>query len=157
MNGGGDADNLCHRGMQDCFREHPDVYGDELADPGPPEDDDEPAIAGVVDAAVEGFAEDAPISTMATSASALAQPSESSNPASESKSGARTPPPESLSSTSPPDTNIHPAHTTDDNDAAKRERAKKATEQVKQDHGPGGEEKLVPKEWHDARQKNDAK
>ena len=147
----GDADNL-HRRMQDCFREHPDVYGDELADPGPPEDDDEPAIAGAVDAAVEGIAEDAPISTITTSASALVHPSQSS--ASEADTKTRTPPPESLPSPTPPHTNIHPAHTTNDHDAAKGRRAKIATEQAKQDHETGGEEELVPKEWHDTRKEN---
>ena len=122
--------------MQDCFRLHPDIYGDELADPGPPEDD-ESAIAGAVDAAVEGIAEDAPISTIPASASALAQPPVKMEQASKSELGTRTPPPETLSSPTPSDTNIHPAHTTDDDDAAKSERAKKATEQVQRDNETG--------------------
>ncbi|KAL8794402.1 MAG: hypothetical protein Q9195_002989 [Heterodermia aff. obscurata] len=117
-----------NRGMQDCFRLHPDVYGDELADPGPPEEDDEPAIAGAVDAAVDGIA-DVPASANPPLTSSLSSTSESSP---------RTPPPETLSTSTPRDADIHPAP---DGGAG-------ATEQVKES------EELVPKEWHDARQKS---
>lgn len=142
--------------MQDCFRLHPDVYGDELADPGASEDD-EPAIAGAVDAAVNGIAEDLPVSNVPASSN---PPLTSSlSPTSEvSRSGSlpRTPPPETLPTPTPRNAEVHPAYTTDDDEAAKTARAKEATEQVKRDHESDGQEKLVPKEWHDTRQKSDA-
>ena len=101
--------------MQDCFRLHPDVYSDELADPGPPEnDDDEPALADAVDAVVEGIAGDAPVSTLPTSASALSQPSESSTQGSRLEPRTGTPPSDSV-----------------DDDAKFFGTAKEATEQVK--------------------------
>ena len=142
--------------MQDCFRLHPDVYSDQLADPGPPEgDDDEPALAGAVDAAVEGIAGDAPVSSLPTSASALAQPSESSTAALQPESSTNSSPSETLFSSTPMDTNIHPSSTSTEDEAIQTGRAKDATEQVKRDHETGGEEQLVPQEWHDTRQKND--
>ena len=134
-----DANDSKNRGMQECFREHPDVYDDQLANPEPPEDDDDPALAEAVDATVEGIAGDAPVSTLPTSASALAQPSESSTSPSQPESTIRIP---------QLDTSV-------DDGAAQTGRAKDATEQVKRDHETGGEEQLVPKEWHDTRQKND--
>ena len=145
-----------NRGMQDCFRLHPDVYGDELADPGPPEDD-EPAVADAVDAAVNGIAEDVPVSNVpASSNPPLTSSLSSTSEPSRSKSVPRTPPPETLSTPTPQDADNHPVHTTDDDDAKKTARAKQATRQVKRDHGSDGQEELVPKEWHDTRQKNDA-
>ena len=142
--------------MQECFRLHPDIYGDELADPGPPEDD-EAAIAGVVDAAVGGIAEDVPVSNVpASSNTPLTSSLLSTSEPSRSESAPRTPPPETLSTPIPRDADIHPAHTTDDDDAGKSARAKKAKAQVKRDYESDGQEELVPKEWHDARQKNDA-
>lgn len=145
--------------MQDCFRLHPDVYGEELADPGPPEDD-EPAIAGAVDAAVDGVAEDLPVSTIPASSnppSTSSLPQTSAAPNSASRSSSSTPPPETLSSPTPSDSGVHPAHTTDDDDAEKSRRAKQATEQVKKDHDTGSQEELVPKEWHDTRPKNESR
>lgn len=152
------ADEANQRGMQDCFRLHPDDYPEELADPGPPEDD-EPAIGGAVDVAVGGVAEDLPISSIpqpsdSPSVSSLSEPSDLSG--SETKSRNRTPPPETLASPTPSDADIHPSHTTNDDDKAKSAKAKTATEQVRRDHETGGQEELVPKEWHDTRQKNDA-
>lgn len=154
---GRDANKPNHRGMQDCFRLHPDVYDDQLANPELPEDDDdeEPALADAVDAAIEGIAGDAPVSTLPTSASALAQPSESSTPSSQAESRAGIPSSEEFPSPTPSDTNIHPSGTNIEDDISGR--AKDATEQVKRDHETGGEEQLVPKEWHDTRQKNDVK
>lgn len=142
--------------MQDCFRLHPDDYPDELADSGPPEDD-EPAIAGAVDAAVEGVAEDSPVSSIprpsdSPSISSLSEPLRASD--SETKPTNRAPPPETLSSPTPSDAGIHPANTTNDDDEAKSAKAKAATEQVRRAHETDGQEELVPKEWHDTRQKN---
>ena len=151
------ADQMQNRGMQDCFRLHPDVYNDELADPEPSEDD-EPSIAGAVDAAVNGIAEDVPVSNVPISSNPPLTSSPSSAPEiPRSDSIPRTPPPETLSAPTPRDADVHPAHTTDaDDDAAKSARAKKATRQVKREYESDGQEELVPKEWHDARQKNDA-
>ena len=138
--------------MQDCFRLHPDVYGDELADPGPPEDD-EPAIAGAVDAAVNGIAEDLPVSNVPASSN---PPLTSSlSPTSEPSRSESSSPPETLPTPTPRNADVQSAHTTDD-DATKTARAKEATEQVKRDHESDAQEKLVPKEWHDTRQKSDA-
>ena len=139
--------------MQDCFRLHPEIYGDELANSEPPEDD-EPVIAGAIDAAVEGITEDAPSTTVSISSSATSSiPSSPSKLESESRT--RTPPPDTLTSPTPSDSNLHPVHTTNDDDSAKNARAEAATAQVKKDHETKGEEELVPKEWHDTRQKND--
>lgn len=150
------ADQMQNRGMQDCFRLHPDVYGDELADPGPPEDD-EPAIAGAVDAAIDGIAEDVPVSNVpASSNPPLTSSLSSTSETPRSDPAPRTPPPETLSTPTPRDADVHSAHTTDDDDAAKSARAKKAKAQVKRDYESAGPEELVPKEWHDTRQKNDA-
>ena len=125
------ANQLQNRGMQDCFRLHPDVYNDELADDEPSEDD-EPAIAGAVDVAVNGIAEDVPVSNVPASSN----PPLTSSLSSTSDSVPRTPPPE----TTPRDADVHPANDDD------------ATRQLKRD----GQEELVPKQWHDARQKNEA-
>lgn len=147
--------------MQDCFRQHPETYGDELADPGP--DDDRPEeveVTGAVDSAVKGIAEDAPISPV-PDASAKPEPVAALNASSEDTETLQqtSPPPATLSSPTPTDAEIHPAHTTDDDDALKTARAKSAATQVAQDHkdsGEGGDD-LVPKEWHDAKNMKEGK
>jgi len=143
-----------NRGMQDCFRQHPDTYGDELADPGPP-DDEESEIAG----AVEGVAEDAPlapVSDVVTSSPSVA-PTTSSTDSSAAES--QTPLPATLSSPTPSDADIHPAHTTNDSDGSKTARATSATQQVRDEHGDKveGEDELVTKEWHDTTKLNEKK
>lgn len=93
--------------MQDCFREHPDVYGSELED-GEEEYDDRPSTDGA---------------SAAPSASSTATP-------------AHTPGPE--------------ANTSGNEEAAKTNRAKAASQQVHEQHEPESEtEVLVPKAWHD--------
>jgi len=127
--------------MQDCFRQHPDTYGDELADPGPP-DDEEAEIAGSVaeDSPLAPIPDTAPSSTPFTTSSTDSSPPES-----------QTQPPATLSSPTPSDTDIHPAPTTNDDDTSKTARAKSATEQVRDENGDTreGEDELVTKEWHD--------
>jgi len=135
-----------NRGMQDCFRQHPDTYGDELADPGPP-DDIESEIAG----AVEGATKDSPLPPIpgaAPSSPPSVAPTTSSTDSSPPES--QTPPPATLPSPTPSDADIHPAHTTDD-DASKTARARSATEQVGDENADTreGEDELVTKEWHD--------
>lgn len=147
------------KGMQDCFREHPDVYGDELADSGP-EGPDEPEISEAVDSAVSSVAEDVPIST---TPSTVLPPSSSpliSNSSESPTPSPRAPPPTStLSNPVPQDADRHPAHTSDDDNSLKRQRANAATKQVAKDHGDQGEDgdELVPKEWHDTRKMNEGK
>ncbi len=133
--------------MQDCFRRHPDTYGDELADPGPP-DDEESEIAGAVEG-VTGDASIAPIFDAAPSSPSLVAPTTSSTDSLPTEP--QTPPPATLSSPTPSDTDIHPAPTTNDDDTSKTARAKSATEQVRDENGDTreGEDELVTKEWHD--------
>jgi len=138
--------------MQDCFRQHPDTYGDELADPGPP-DDEESEIAG----AVEGASKDSPLAPIPDAAPS--SPNFTTSPTDSSAAESQTPPPTTLSSPTLSDADIHPAHTTNDDDASKTARAKSATEQVRDEHSDtreGGDE-LVTKEWHDTTELNEKK
>ena len=150
------------RGMQDCFREHPDVYGDELTNPGPdPEDTDETetGISEAVDSAIESIAEDAPISTTPSTvsppSSSTLSPESSKNPA-ESRQERH---PSTITNPAPLDADRHPAHTSDKDDRIKPDQVRSAADQVKRkpvDLGEGDDE-LVPKEWHDARKMNEGK
>ena len=139
--------------MQDCFRAHPDIYGDELADPGP-DDAEEPRITEAVDSAVTSVAEDVPVSTIP---SAVPPPSSpiSLSKSSENPQPSSSAPPTPSTLSNPADR--HPAHTSDDDDDLKSQRAKTATEQVaKEPRDQGeGEADLVPKQWHDTRKLND--
>ena len=145
--------------MQDCFREHPDIYGDELADPGP-DGPDEPEVADAVDSAVASVAEDVPVSTTPSavpppsSSPLLSKPSENPTP-----SQGAPPPPSTLSNPVSQDAERHPAHTSNDDDRLKSQRAKAAAKQVASNHRDQGEdgEELVPKEWHDTRKMNEGK
>lgn len=140
--------------MQDCFRAHPDIYGDELADPGP-DDAEEPGITEAVDSAVTSIAEDVPVSTIPSAV----QPPSSPISLSKSSENPQSSPsaPSTLSNPVPQDADRHPAHTSDEDDRLKSQRAKTATEQVAKEHGDQGEggADLVPKQWHDTRKMND--
>jgi len=108
--------------MQNCFREHPDVYGSEL-------EDDEAS-------APEAAPEDGTSPPTTSETSAVAQP----------QTPARGGPTENFVNTKPHQ------QAKDQDTHGKRERAQEATEQVKQDHDPLSEsEELVPKAWHDSR------
>ena len=110
-----------YRGMQECFREHPDVYGAELND----EEADLP-----LDAETETPDESDPTQNATP---ALAVPLDSSSSPPES-----SPPPPPRSEES-------------DHLGTQTQRAKAATEQVAKDHGIQDEsEELVPKAAHDA-------
>ena len=129
--------------MQDCFRRHPDTYGDELADPGPP-DDEESEIASSV-------AEDAPLAPIPDAASSSPSVASTTSSTDPSPPEPQTQPPAPLSSPTPSDVDIHPAHTTTNDDPSKTARTKSAAEQVgdqPEDTGEG-EDELVTKEWHD--------
>ena len=102
--------------MQDCFRGHPDVYGSELEG----DDDDAPLDEGTPAPLIDSA--DGSLPAAATSA---------------------TPEPQSLPSSSSPDTLAGTSDT---------ERARAATQQVERDHGDVTSEcdELVPKAAHDA-------
>ncbi|KAK3114231.1 Oxidoreductase [Teratosphaeriaceae sp. CCFEE 6253] len=124
------------KNMQNCFREHPDVYGAEL------EDEDAPLQ-------IEGAEERQPTPEPAP-VDPPAQPSSS-----ESSEPAKQP---TLANASRPGgaekVRIHSLGQpdTDEAVAGKRERAEAAAAQVARDHGPQSESPaVVPKAAHDAR------
>ena len=107
--------------MQECFREHPDVYGAEL-------DDEEVDFPLDAESETPGESDSTPNAShaLAVSLESSSSPPESSPP----------PPPRSEES---------------DHPDAQTQRAKAATEQVAKDHGVQDEsEELVPKAAHDA-------
>lgn len=131
--------------MQNCFREHPDIYGAEL--------DDEETEAQLVADSQAGSADAQPSSS--TPSPALAPESG----AGESPATGSSDMP-SLANVSSPhghgekvaETKPHFQPDSDAAVAGKRERAQAATAQVARDHGPVSEsEKAVPKSWHDGR------
>ena len=111
--------------MQDCFRQHPDIYGSELDeaededDPSPIDDAASPAPAPPLDPA-QGS-----IPAAATSATPQSQPLPSSS--------------SSFSSSDPPA-------------SSDTERARAAKKQVERDHGDAADQshEMVPKAAHDA-------
>ncbi|EMC96367.1 hypothetical protein BAUCODRAFT_107940 [Baudoinia panamericana UAMH 10762] len=116
--------------MQNCFRDHPDVYGAELED------------------------EEAP------SADAQASQSEPAKPQTtpETPAPSEPSPPPSLANMSSPHgggekvaVHTDAAPSSDSEIEGKRQRAEAATKQVAEDHGPLSESKqAVPKAWHDS-------
>lgn len=110
--------------MQNCFREHPDVYGAELEpDEEMPEADGQPAPAQ--------------------------QPSQAASP-----DTSAAPSPSQAAASTPHEGGEKVAKTSEPNDVAaeKRERAVAASEQVKRDHKELSEtDEVVPKAWHDSR------
>ena len=144
--------------MQDCFRLHPETYGDELEDNGP--DDDGPheaEVAGAVDSAVQGVAEDVPMSVAPDAAPSIASSTAATKAPTEGSTSAQ--PQVTNSPSASPNGNIPPTHSIDDDEAAKTDRAKRATAQVRKEHNDAGEggDDLVPKEWHETRKINKAK
>ena len=114
------------RKMQDCFRQHPDIYGSELDEA---EDEDNNTTAPIDDAA----ASPAP-------ASPLGGPIEGSVPAAATSAAPESHPLPSSSSPDPPA-------------SSDTERARAAKKQVERDHGGAADESggMVPKAAHDAR------
>lgn len=114
--------------MQNCFRDHPDIYGSEL-------EEDE------VSESLEG--QDKPIAPEPSPAAA-----ESESAPMPSLSNMESPHGRGEKVSDHTDASPDPEHVR----AGKEERAKAATQQVQQDHGPLSEsEKAVPKAAHDAR------
>ena len=122
------------KGMQDCFREYPDVYGGELAD------DD---VAEEVERQEKEREEGAEPATRGLARTSTADTNTSGNGPEENAKPAIT--------TAPP-APINPS-TEDTSPQAKTSRAKEATAQVRRDHDhePLSEtDELVPKAAHDA-------
>ncbi|KAK4999129.1 Oxidoreductase [Elasticomyces elasticus] len=122
------------KGMQNCFRQHPDIYGSELDEDEEPEAD---VLAGE------------------NASPASVEPSEPSNSAPPSLANIESPhgKGEKVSENKPhhePD----PAPMVQE----RQDRARAATQQVQQDHAPQSEsDGMVPKAWHDSRSDNDGK
>ena len=108
--------------MQNCFREHPDVYGSEL------EDDEAPPPPETLDA------QPAPISSEPAPVPSLANM--------ESPHGRGEKVSDSMNATPAPDDVV----------AGRHERAQAATKQVEQDFSAQSEsDAVVPKAWHDSK------
>ena len=141
---------LLHRGMQDCFRQHPDIYGAELSDD--PEDEDEvfdaePQPAGVV--ATAPYSGSETVQKQVPDANLTATPSSS---------------PITLSSA--PSIHEKAASVRDQDSApsgskmqARTQRAKSAKKQVENNYGlqQDGDkegEAILPRAAHDAREQS---
>ena len=130
--------------MQDCFREHPEIYGGEL------EEDEEGGEEGEVEGGERvGMGSMSAPTTMTTTdddgvAAHLQQHS------------ATTLPPSATSATPTPEHSVQVQIPSSQGNTA-TERAKKATEQVRREHGEGlsESEEVVPKAALDATGKND--
>ena len=111
--------------MQDCFRQHPDIYGSELDDAE--DEGDAPPI------------DDAASPSPSPSPAPPLDPAEGSTPAAATSA---TPQSQPLASSSSPD----PPASSD------TERARAAKKQVERDHGGAADEssEMVPKAAHDA-------
>ncbi|KAI4131761.1 MAG: hypothetical protein LQ347_002850 [Umbilicaria vellea] len=135
------------KGMQDCFRDHPDVYGAEL-------DDDDQDIQE----------EDA-----ATPSEAPSEPSQptqpSPSPAPESGAGqtptaalAKSTSSKPASSSAPPPSYASADTPSPSEEKGRSDRAKAATRQVKEEHEPQSEsDELMPKAMFDATASNEGK
>jgi len=109
--------------MQNCFREHPEIYGAEL------EDDEAPPPDALEGRSAPEAGEPATESAAAPSLANMDSPHGRGEKVSDHNDTA--PEPEKV--------------------AGKRERAAAATEQVKEDHSAVSEsESMVPKAWHDS-------
>ncbi|KAL2352501.1 intermembrane space protein [Cryomyces antarcticus] len=116
------------KGMQDCFRQHPEIYGAELAD----DDDDDDVTAG----------DDATPAVADQSKPTSSEPPSLADTSSPHGRGEKV-------------ADVKPHHEPDPEPVVqgKIERAESATKQVAQDHGePTSEsDSMVPKSWHDGR------
>ncbi|KAK3061809.1 hypothetical protein LTS18_005386 [Coniosporium uncinatum] len=123
------------KGMQDCFREHPEIYGAEL------EDDEEVAAAEAADATGEA----APIPANATAS----LDNDASNAAPSSSASASRDPADSSREKVAHNKPLNPPPA---DKPEKQARAQQATVQVKKEHETTSEsDDLVPKSWHDAK------
>ena len=128
--------------MQDCFREHPEIYGGEL------EEDEEGGGEGVEGPGGEGIG----MGTMSAPTTTTTDDDDSTTHL-EQHSGTAFPP----SATSATPTPKHEVQIPSSQGNTATERAKKATEQVRREHGEGlsESEEVVPKAALDATGKND--
>lgn len=113
-----------NRKMQDCFRQHPDIYGSELD-----EADDEDDLAPIDDAGAPSPSP-APAPPL--------DPAEGSIPA--------------AATSARPESQPLPSSSPDPPASSDTERARAAKKQVERDHGDAADEshKMVPKAAHDA-------
>ena len=124
------------KGMQDCFRQHPEIYGGEL------EDDEVEQEVREQESQKEG------IEMPVHQSQAIVSPSGSATTA-------ITAAPKSLSADGGPSRS---GEHEDQSQEAKTERAKEAKAQVQKEHPPLDEsDALVPKASHDATVANDGK
>lgn len=126
--------------MQDCFRQHPDIYGAELSDDEDPSMDELPDVPG----------------------SEASQPPPPDTAPAAAKTAAPSSPPSSTSTSSPNEGQAkNKADTTSSQDKAeaRTQRARAANEQGARDQPEAGlvSDGTVPREWHDAREKNESK
>jgi intermembrane space import and assembly protein 40 len=146
---------VCVRDMQNCFREHPDVYGSELESDAADEEDEQHDLGAAVPAHAESTHSDAtPTHSEATPSAAYSD----STPAPPSK-------PSNASSKPPPNPTSSPSAT----ESAPADKAKHFSQRSSQpasgadqpgksasawDKEPTSEsEELVPKGAHDARER----
>ncbi|KAL8728787.1 MAG: hypothetical protein Q9166_005165 [cf. Caloplaca sp. 2 TL-2023] len=124
------------KGMQDCFREHPDIYGGELEE----DEVEKEALAQEGGGSKEGLErpmqQDQDDSSVAATSAANATPTEGSKERPQ----------------------VRDREQEDQSEETKMKRAKEATAQVKRDHSPLSEsDELVPKAAHDATTANSGK
>ncbi|MCJ1301573.1 Oxidoreductase [Hypocenomyce scalaris] len=149
------------KGMQDCFRDHPDIYGSEL------EDDEEGQEEGVPPAidSPDAKPQTPSLSPSADSGAGQTPSQPSPSPAPESGAGQTPTESSSKSAASKPTSTSAPSpmhtsaeHPSPEEKKGRTERAKSATKQVQEEHAPRSEsDELVPKEAFDARGSNEGK
>lgn len=151
-----------NRGMQDCFRAHPDIYGAELTD-----DMDDETEAALQDAAASDAAPvaNAPYSGASTSADVVPEHNlTASSPASPASMPAnQTAEDASTSSTGTKVSDVRSADGASPNDAGRSERARQAAQQVRDDFGEHKEAErsetssVIPKAAIDTRSMNEGR
>ena len=147
--------------MQDCFRDHPDVYGSELEDdeegqeegvpPGIDSSDAKPQTPYLSPSPESGAGQtpSQPSPSPALESGAGQTPTESS-----SKSTASKP----TSSSAPPPSHASTEHPSPEEKKRRTERAQSAAKQVREEHAPSSEsDDLVPKAAFDATGSNGGK
>lgn len=149
------------RGMQDCFRAHPDIYGAELTD-----DMDDETEAALQDAAASDAAPiaNAPYSGASTAADEVSEHNLTANPSASPASMPANQTTEDAPKSST-GTKISDVRSADGrpNEAGKSARAKQAAKQVRDDFGEHKEQErsetssVIPKAAMDTRSLNEGK
>lgn len=135
------------RGMQDCFRDHPDIYGAELEDDD--QDVQEEDAAALSDAPSEPSESAQSSPSPATESSAGQTPIASSAKSTSSKRA---------SSSAPPPSHASAEHSSSEEEKGRTKRAKAAAKQVDEEYEPQSEsDEMVPKAMFDATASNEGK